>query len=226
MRTLAKVKPVHAELIPPQGARATGVTPDGKQLYTITRKRSRPVPRTEIVPGLDGIPIERQVWRKNQMTGEPLYPVNRPQVYEETILFYLESQGNNNVELHPYIPPSAEQLAREERARRVAEMREGLAEALVDAGLTPAELLARIKQPDSGSITVADLPVTLTDETNTVTTAPVDLVEYPVYMPPGRWQFSNGRILKCKKEEAVAIEAELQAATREAAENAAATPEE
>ena len=232
MRRLTRIKPTHAELIPPLGAVAAGVTPDGKQLYTLTRKRSRPIPRMEIVPGPDGVPIERQVWRKNQMTGEPLYAVFKREDFEETILFYLESQGNNNVEIHPYVPPSAEQLAREDRTRRIAEMREGLAEALVDAGLTPAELLARVAKPtvpavsaEPSTTTFADVPITLTDETNTVTSAPVDPTVYPLYMPPGRWKLSSGAIVKCKKDEAELMETELQLAALEARENAASAPE-
>jgi hypothetical protein len=68
--------------------------------------RSEPLLETDPETG-----EERQVWRKHAVTGEPLVAKRRPVVYDETKIFYMESQGNGNVAMVPWKPPSPEELA-------------------------------------------------------------------------------------------------------------------
>lgn len=206
MKTLAKIKKFHPELIPPTGSVAYGVTPDGKQLYRLVRQRSTKRRKMEIGP--DG--REREVWRKNQMTGEPLYPVNEPVPYEEELIFYLESEGNGQVNMVKYTPPSPEELARAQKAQRVQDMQEQLAEALVDADITPSSLLDMLRGRKAAPAPKPAEPV----------------VEYPVHLGGPRWQLSNGSVVSGKKVDAQRQEAELQAAIADAQASAAITPEE
>jgi len=207
--TFSRIQKINPELIPPAGSVPFGVTPSGRQLYRLATPRSRAVPDIDPVTG-------QQRWRKNQMTGEPLYALNRPQSYEQVRIFYLESQGNGNVVLIPWAPPSAEELARAQKAQRVAEMQEKLAEALVDSGMEPVDLLASLKAKPS-------VTTSATQSVNVeVPAATVTGVTYPEMYAPGRWRLSNGTTMQGKRTDATEAEERVQAAKKAAAE----TPEE
>lgn len=179
---LQKIKPLHPQMVPPQGAEAIGVTPDGRQLYKLVTARSRSVLDIDEKTG-------EQKYRKNQQTGEPLYRMRKPEFYEKTEIFYQESEGNGNVRKIPYTPPTEAELAAAERTRKIAEMRDGLAEAFVDRGLTPAEAVAQL----AGA-------------------TPEHAVEYPFHLNGARWQLSNGEIATGKREDAeIAEKAVLEA---------------
>ena len=166
-QVLQKIKPFHPPeaFKPPKAAEAAGVTPDGKQLFRRTVQCVRAVPRYATTPeavkrlaeleaqGASATEIAQTMnreglrqYRKNQMTGELAYPLNRAEQYMEERTFYVESQGNGNNTLVSYSPPTPEQLAAEGRRRKVAALGGGrLAEVLVDQDITPEELAAVIK---------------------------------------------------------------------------------
>ena len=141
---LQKIPKIHAQLIPPQTAVTKGSTPDGKQLWYEEIPMSRSVPR--ILPGsvTPETPKGVQEWKKD-LAGQGIYPLRQREDYIWKRLYYLESQGNNNVEKVDYVPPTKEHLAAIERARRVVAMKDSLAEALVDGGVTPENLVATLQ---------------------------------------------------------------------------------
>src|SRR3990167_2292045 len=136
---LQKIKPFHPELKPPPGAIPFGRTADGKhQLYRMTSKRSRAVPRFVNTPEAkarekelqDGGKTPEQVrevmlaegyqdYRKNRTTGESAYPLNRAEFFDLEEIFYLLSEFNCNIRKEPYRPPSEAQLANERRRLQV-----------------------------------------------------------------------------------------------------------
>ena len=172
---MQKIKPLHPQLVPPEGSEPHGVTPDGRQVYKLVTARSRSV--------LDKDDEGNQKYRKNQQTGEPMYRMRKPQFYEKTEIFTLESGGNGNVMKMKYAPPTDAELAAAERERKIVAMRDGLAEAFVDQGLSPAEAVAKLTgaKPEPG-------------------------VEYPLHLNGARWQLSNGAIVTGKRGDAEAAE--------------------
>lgn len=195
--TLTKLQPLHPEKIAPPEAVMAGTTPDGKQLYREVTRRSRAVPMLDEKGD--------RVFAKNPMTAEPLYPKNRPEIYNHERLYYLESEGNGNLRKVDYAPPTPEQLAEQARQRRIDEMGGGqLGAALVDAGITPEEAVQRIL---SGSA-AAPAP----DEPLPVPWVPDPDAEYPVHIAGGKWQLSNGEFVRSNREEAEKAEAQVQIA--------------
>jgi hypothetical protein len=183
MQTLRKIQPLHANLTPPAGSVPIMVTPTGKQVYRLTRQRSRAVPVYE-----NG----ERAYKRNA-NGDRYVALNTMELYEETLTFYLESDGNNNIQMVPWSPPTEAELAEAERQRKIAEMGGGrLGEALVDANLTPEQVLAAL----------AERPA-----------APQPQVEYPVHKGFGKWTLSNGSEFAGTKEDAHAAEAALHATT-------------
>ena len=163
---LQKIKPFHPELKPPPGAIPFGRTADGKhQLYRMTSKRSRAVPRFVNTPEAkarekelqdEGKTPEQvrevmlaegyQDYRKNRTTGESAYPLNRAEFFDLEEIFYLLSEGNGNIRKEPYRPPTEAQLASDRRRLQVQALGGGrLAELLVDEGITAEEVVGAIK---------------------------------------------------------------------------------
>ena len=195
MQTLQRIPPIHPEKIPPKNAVAAGVTPDGRQLFQLTRRRARAVPMIDTQSG-------ERVWRRNPLNGEPLYPRNQPGIYEEELLFTLESPGNGSIEMTPYVAMTPEEMAEREYKVKVEQMRDSLADAMVQADMTPAQLLALLQGQAKDAVVQAE-------ETESQ-------AEYPLYLPVGRWQLSNGTVITGKREDAEEAERLLVDEEREA----------
>ena len=209
--TLTKIEPLHAPLKPPRGSRQAGQTPDGRQIW------ERDVPRSRAVPDIDPA-TGHQKYRRAATTGEPLYGINKPERYTQHQVFTLESQGNNNVEMIPYCPPTPEELAADDRARKIAAMQPVLAATLVDAGLTPEDLVARLSQA------VAPSPVAVVEPEQVVVSvsdqAPPAEV-FPQDKGGAVWLLSDGNKVRGEVKAR-----EAQDAINKAKADAAATPEE
>jgi hypothetical protein len=203
---LDRVKPIKSDLIPPAGSTTYGTTPDGRIIYQRTMQRGRAVPKLDA----EG----NRVWRKHPLTGEPLLPVNQGEVYEATDLFTLLDQLNGNVEMVPYHVPTAEELAAETRVKKVVAMKDQLAEALVDAGVDPANLLADLKALAVPAATPIVPAAAMTEP-------PVPSL-YPMAKGGGWYLLSNGTKMQGSEEAAQ----EAEAAIAEAKKEAAKVPEE
>lgn len=224
-----RVAPLHANLTPPAGAVPAGVTHTGKQLFKLKRTMARSVPRLDE----DG----KQMFRVNPTTGEALPgmpKLRKPEIYEEEQLFYLESDGHNNVHKVMWTPPSEEELRRAQRRQQVASVKDQLAEILVDEGITPQDLVAAIR----GGKVLQDAPVTedappelaaAGEDAETVDDAETETVEvdfgaYPKYVKVGTWELCNGEQVggpgdkALKKEEAQELNAVAQVEMEAAAE--------
>jgi len=212
--TLKKLKPLHPPIVVPLGAVPFGVTEDGRQLYKEVTPRSG----SEADKGEDG----KQRWRKNQMTGEPLYPLRKPTFHEHTRIYYLESQGNGNIGKVDYQPPSPEELVRIERGRKVEAMKDHLAEALVDADVTPGELAGlftrrvaereRKAQEAPADLVVPELPDLEPEEpvaAEVVDLEPEATVTYPIERGGGWYELSDGTKLQGDEDHAVDAEIAL-----------------
>ena len=164
--------------------KAAGHTPDGKQLYRWLRKRHRAVPLLDE----DG----NQIFKRHPSSGEPVVAVNKPEPYEEDLLFYIDDDGQWNKNMVFYQPPTAEQLAEEERKRRQQRGMERLMEALGAADVDPGELIDEIMARKAA-------PEAEPEE------------QYPVMYGPGLWRLSDGSTMRGKKDEAEDAEARLHA---------------
>ncbi len=195
-----RVAPLHANLTPPTGAVPAGVTHTGKQLFKLTRTMARSVPRLDE----DG----KQMFRVNPTTGEALPgmpKLRKPEIYEEEQLFYLESDGHNNVHKVFWTPPSEEDLRAAQRRQEIAGVKDQLAEMLVDEGITPQDLIAAIRggRPSAPAPKGEDAPPELAErddagpDAETVDDAETEVVEvdfgeYPKYLKVGTWELCNG----------------------------------
>lgn len=189
MRSLTKIPKVNKEPVPDPSWEVVGHHPDThRPLY---RER---IPMTRPVPELDA--EGRRVMRVNKLTGEELYPLNKPEWYTLDRVFQLVPDGQANVYKEFYKEPSPEELAEKERRKKVAAMKDTLAEAFVDAGLSPQEIAARL----SGAVPTAPEP-TVDDDG--------EIVEYPEPYAPGRWRLSDGTKMQGTREAAEAAEAAL-----------------
>lgn len=204
MQTLRQIKPLHPPLTPPEGAVAAGVTPFGAQLYRLTRRRAR------AVPDLDE--KGEQKWRINRVTGEAAYRLYKPEVYDEHLLFYLHSQGNGNVSMVEWTPPTPEELAAQERERQIKQMMPAVAAAFVDKGITPEQLADWVRggMPEPA---VAEAEVTEPPKRSHRKGAarPAEVVHYPLALGPDRWLLSDGSAFSGDLGDAEAAEAEAQA---------------
>jgi len=231
---LQKIPKIHAQLIPPQNAVTKGSTPDGKPLWYEEIPMSRSVP--DIIPGTITAenPEGEQRWKKD-LAGQGIYPMRKRESYIWKRTYFLESQGNNNVEKVDYVPQTKEQIAAIERARRVVAMKDRLAEALVDGGVTPENLVATLQagqvqvpveveapaEPEAVEPVAGLAPEAVVAEPTAEVEAAVEPeagveappeVTYPVMYAPGRWKLSDGSKLQGKKVKAVRAEKALQKA--------------
>ena len=115
-----------------------GLTPDGHQLFEETTKRSR------AIPDIDPITGERR-YKLHPTTGEPLYPKNKPQLYDNVRVFYLESEGNGNIIKIDWTEPTADEIAAVQREKGIKELIPKLSETLYDADINLADLVSAMK---------------------------------------------------------------------------------
>ena len=217
--TLSKIKPIRSDLIPPEGSVAAGTTPDGRQLYRRVKKVVVKGPKLD----KDG----NRVWKKNPLNAEPLLPVNTvEEIRDEDELFILVDQLNGNVEKVPYRHPTPEELAYERRKLMVASAKDELAEAIVDAGLTPKEAIARL-------LGEVKTPPVVQTTTTTATGTPADITDavvYPRHIGGPKWELSDFTFFVGNRADATDAEKrvtdEMRAAAREARTLAQGLPEE
>lgn len=137
------------ELIPPQGAevdgvfRQTGSPHDGRIIYTET-VLDVAATKASARPKLDA--NGNEIWKKHPTTGEAQYPILVKDTKWKDVRYILNGQeiGRNVKRIYNF-EPTAEELR--ELARKQAErdfMREFVS-AAVDAGMSPAEVVAKIK---------------------------------------------------------------------------------
>ena len=225
--TLSRIQPLNPELIPPKGAIPHGIGPGGKQLYREVTRRSRAVPKINPETG------ERE-FALHATTARPLYPLNKPEIYDLERLYFLESDGMGNIYNIDYHPPTEAELAEALRQQRIKDMIPKLAEALVDENMAPEEFVRGLRggvipAPEAA----ADLGATpsfagdrVSDDTSDEEGEIDPPVEYPVALPGiGRWELSNGETFKGKKVEAIQQEESLQKARAAAKAVAEATPD-
>ena len=158
------------------------------------------------------------MFRKNQMTGETMYPLRAAELYQHEELFYLESEGNGNIRKIQFTWPTAEEQAATERERKINEMSRALPELLVDRGLTLEKLLASLGTAtpalavdDSVPESLEPVPepamaVSLEPEPEPVAE---EKPEFPQMYAPGRWLLSDGRKMQGTRVDAKAAEARL-----------------
>lgn len=183
-RTMRKIDPIHPDKRKPPGAEDAGFTEDGRPLLRETHVRLVSEPALDE----DG----EKLYRKNQSTGEPMYPLRKGKRVRRERTYTLFSEGNGNVRREAYHPPTEEELRDRARRKATEEMLPRLAELLVDRGLTPESLVGRLTAP-----------------------APEPEVEdYPKHLGGGTWQFSDGtKESGLKKDEALTIEEAKASAT-------------
>lgn len=227
MSGMLRIQPQHGEFIPSPDWEPAGVAPNGRQLYRERFRTNEAVPMMEEVLNHDGSPVVdsrtgktkmKRVWKRHPINGEPLYPMNQRNIVVKERLFFAESQGNYNVEKHFYKPPTAEEIARAEREGKVTEMYRTFAEALVDTGLTPDEVVRRLTQYG---------PVMTTEQlAEAERHAAIGLdedptQEYPVQLARGEYRLSDGSTFKGNKSAAEDAEIEVMRRREEARDNPA-----
>ncbi len=240
--TLAKIKPLHAPLIPDPRWKIAGATPDNRPLYEEVSKRSRGVPELDdegekkmkklrekypdnpngsLSSALLGSKAYHTLrrgphrqWKTHPVNNEPLLPKNRLELYTLTRTFFLESQGNGNVQKTYWTPPTPEELAALKRDDKILEMGRAMATALVDSDITPAEMVEMIR---SGKAIreVSEEQEGHIRETGEIRYPEPD-VEYPQMIKPKQYRLSNGDEFKGKKAEAEAAELEVMQAREDA----------
>lgn len=82
--------------------------------------------------------------RLHPVTGEPLLDKNKAEHYIHERLFYVESDGQGNQYKVDWSPATEEEIAAAERAKKIREVIPAVAGALVDSGLSPDEIAARL----------------------------------------------------------------------------------
>lgn len=221
-----RVAPLRTNLVPPPGAEAAGVTPTGKQLYTLTRKMARSKPKLDE----KGNPV----FRRSPTTGEALpgMPQLRvPEIYEEEQLFYLESDGHGNVHKIMWTPPSEEELLAAKRRQQVETMKDQLAGVLVDEGITSADELRAMFRGERTVAAPAEEPAETEEDDGADDGEPepdpiedIDFDEYPKYLKVGTWELCDGEVVggpgdqALKKADAQELNGEAQAKLEAAAE--------
>lgn len=223
---LTTIKPLHPRRIIPRGAKAHGITEDGKQIYKLVTPRSKSEPLLDYegnqeIKAIEALDLpaaekerqiavvkkERQIWEKNPLTGVPLYPRRQPVHYELEEIFIMESDGQGNDLKVLYEPLTPEQIAAEKRDVAMKSAVGDLAGALVDSGMTAQEFVAGRIEPTAKQVLeaeVEELPVL--EKT---------VREYPREFEPGIYLLSDKTRFEGEEDEAVV--AEVDAAARVAA---------
>ena len=251
---LQRIKPLHPEMIPPPGSVPAGVTEEKKQLFRLITKRSRAVPRYVDTPEARAREKELKaegkttkevceimtaeglrLYMKNQTTGQNAYPMNRSELYDLDELFFLVSEGNGNIRKQSYYPPTAEELAETRRTEKIKEWADKLAARMVDADVSPDQLVQALFERDrdvpgeSGPESTTPAPPTSESAAPSTAESVAPKVTYPLHLGFGKWALSNGEEFQGKKAEAEKAEAalpqEVHLAAQEARATADATPD-
>ncbi len=135
---MKKAFQIRSELIPPRGAKAVGTHTDGRVIYEMYDVLD-PRP-TEKVPILDPL-TGKEMWKKNQATGEPMYPLMRAVAVRRDKRFVLERDGNGQVAMQEGFEPTDEELAEVQAARQREIFAADLASEAVNRGLNAADVL-------------------------------------------------------------------------------------
>ncbi len=150
-RSMQAVVPQHATLVPPLGSKPAGQTPEGIPLHRLIQRRTRSVPDIDEKTG-------KQRWALHPQNNMPLIPLRKPEKYISDELFFIESDGQFNINKIPYAFPTDEQIAAEKRAKGIAELKDSLAETLYDRGMTGADLVALAAKGPAEPEAVAEDP--------------------------------------------------------------------
>jgi hypothetical protein len=184
-QTLRKIDPVPTSMAPPEGSIPAGTTPDGKrQLYRLTRTMARAVPAYDT----DG----NRKWRVNRLTGEQVLPMNKPEIYQEHLLFYMETDGHGTDYMQMYTPPSDEELRARERELAIQNGIPAFIGAMLDKGLTPEKLAAWVEQGmPTGPAGAEPVAADQTDEPVEEEEEEEDWSRYPFMYGPGLWYLTS-----------------------------------
>lgn len=188
---MKKLAPQHATPVPDPDAVQIATTPDGRAVYQRKVRRFRNMPLK-----ING----EQQYRRDRQTGEPAVSLRKIEPFERVEIYTLESNGAFGVDRVPYHVPTPEEVAAVERQRRIDEMGGGkLGAALVDAGMTPEQLLAKLAG-ETQTPAVAD-------------TWKPDLSDFPraVGDEGTLWELSNGDGIEGDEQDAMVAESNLQA---------------
>lgn len=214
-------EPFHPPFTPDPAWERLGLTPHGHQLFRETTTRGRAVPDT-----VDGKPLKEdgsnRRHRRNPLTGDTTYPLNREEVFEMKRVFYLLSEGNGNHTKIDWSEANEADLAADARAKKVANMVPEIAAAFVDSGVTPEALAAALRMVGDQAAKeikedLEELPVPEGAKPPPATAqaqAPSNdknpgSIKYPYNYAPGRWLLSDETKMQGKKTEAQAAEAAL-----------------
>ena len=198
--TLTKIQPIHPQHVPEPHWEMAGTTVHGRQLYKESLKRSRGVPLVD--------ENGERVYAKNPISGEPLYPKNRAEIFHDNRLFFLASQGNGQVEKINYRPPTPEEIRAKERAGKIADVQDQLAAAFVDSEIPIDHLIALLK---GGKAIVPQAELEASDDDDD--DEPDDEgIEYPRRMQRGVYELSTGESYRGKRSDAAAAQDAINAA--------------
>lgn len=137
------------------------------------------------------------LYRKRILTHDPAQGINQG-VELKTETFHLVDEGNGNVRMQKYEPPTAEQLAKRQRREQAQDLMPALADELIAQGLTVEEIVARLK---SGP-TTAPAPAAAPPVEEAEPDPEEDLSEFPKRYAPGRYHLADGTSFQGKKEAA------------------------
>ena len=200
MKKSRGIPPVHSDKIPPAGSEPAGVTLDGsRQLFKVTRKKANIVPKT--------LPDGEPEFRTSPLNGARLHPINLvADIYDEVSTVYLESEGNTNIRKIKYRAPTPQELEALRRKKMVEDSGTEFLARLMETGLTPTEIMARVRGEQAASSEVAEpagqgAPEPVNE---------IDYSQFPKYIPVGKWELSDGRIVEGKKPEAIEAEDALR----------------
>jgi hypothetical protein len=223
---------LHVPIMPPalrDGSRApqVGTTVTGLPIYEVDYLY------TENVPQLDDDGKPR--YSKNPTNGEPI--VMRRKIINagwRKKFVVPNEEGNGNLSWITYTPPTEEEIAKAKRQTKIEQMTPELSAALVDAGMTPAELLRLlssqkvepIEPPPPPASPPAQHPAPAgTEPPAAEGEKDGEEVSYPKALPGvARWELSNRTVFKGSRADAEEAQATIDREVVETKAAAAATP--
>lgn len=143
MQALQQLPGVYAEVVPPEGARRTGqMDAHGRDIYE--RELREPIRKVHVE--INGV----LQYKKHPTTGEPITPVLK-NVWETRTQRFVIIRGRNGCNgILEVVEESAEERAHVERLKKIADVKEQIAEALVDNDLSVDALIAALKPARKG----------------------------------------------------------------------------